>query len=92
MDAFHCAAMHGHVRAIKCLFYDHGFNLETKNRFDKTPLHFSSQMGHVAATQLLLAAGADKNAVLNDKGSGIEHWTVYLNVILFDCVYILYTL
>jgi hypothetical protein len=39
---------------------NNGLNTHIQN--NKTPLHYAAQGGHVQATELLLAAGADYNA------------------------------
>ena len=50
-----------------------GANLDTKNNFDKTTLHYASEMGHTEIVQLLLDKGADPNAKDNHDKTPL-HW------------------
>ena len=60
------AAGSGNIEAVKQAIAD-GANVEVKNVFSITPLHFASAKGHKEIAELLIAEGAEVNAK-NDFG------------------------
>ena len=55
------AAGSGNIEAVKQAIAD-GANVEVKNVFSITPLHFASAKGHKEIAELLIAKGAEVNA------------------------------
>jgi ankyrin repeat protein len=55
------AAGSGNIEAVKQAIAD-GANVEVKNVFSITPLHFASAKGHKEIAELLIAEGAEVNA------------------------------
>ena len=55
------AAGSGNIEAVKQAIAD-GANVEVKNVFSITPLHFASAKGHKEIVELLIAEGSDVNA------------------------------
>ncbi len=60
-DALSEAVRKGDVAAVRKLL-DEGVDVNTKYRYNRTPLSFAADRGHVAVVKLLLERGADVNA------------------------------
>jgi len=58
----HFAALHGHVETSEALMRA-GISRDARTKVDRTPLHIASQHGHLVIVQLLIANGADVNAI-----------------------------
>ena len=58
--ALHVAARHGMTEMVRLLMLK-GADKDTLDNYDFTPLYTAAYNGHVAATQALLAGGADVN-------------------------------
>lgn len=54
-------------------------NLEARTADGSTALHLAASMGHAAVVQLLLAGGADYNAVTQRDGSTALHLAAFMN-------------
>ena len=52
---------------------EHNANIHSRNSQGKTPLHYSSILGHTAITRVLLQHGADINAQ-SDSGDTALHF------------------
>src|SRR5882762_4713488 len=60
-EALSDAVRKGDAAAVKKLL-DEGVDVDTKYRYDRTPLSFACDRGHVEVVKLLLDRGADVNA------------------------------
>lgn len=67
----HVAAKFGHAEIISLLLH-HGAETSHLGSRSRTPLQLASIYGHLRAAEVLLEAGADANASLQDS-SGYEH-------------------
>ena len=65
----------GHLDICRLLI-DKGAQVEARNRYDRTPLHYAARYGHVEIVRLLCDHGADVEARHND-GSRPLHWAAY---------------
>ena len=56
---------------IAQILIDAGADIETKNKYEKTPLHEAARQGSVDAMRILLQAGADPNARTKNGGTAL---------------------
>ena len=54
------AAGNGHEEVVKLLL-EKGAELESKDKYGKTPLSLAAEMGHEAVVMLVLEKGAEKS-------------------------------
>src|SRR4030095_5825558 len=74
-DALSDAVRKGDVAAVKKLL-DEGVDVNTKYRYNRTPLSFAADRGHVAVVKLLLERGADINAKDTFYNASALNWAV----------------
>jgi ankyrin repeat protein len=78
--ALHCAAIRGNIAAIAFLL-SRGANVNSVDRFYKTPLHYAAESNQAEAVSYLIAHGADINARSNDNNRTPLEVAVY-----YQCV------
>ena len=64
----------GNIDAVKQHF-DTGVDVNAKDRWGMTPLHWAARKGHKEVAELLLTKGADVNAKANDGTTPID-WAI----------------
>ena len=65
------AADEGNIKEIKRQL-DFGKDVNSKNQFGATPLHFAAKQGHKNLAALLITEGADTNAAAYDKSTPLH--------------------
>jgi ankyrin repeat protein len=74
-DALSEAVRTGDAAAVKKLL-DEGVDVNTKYRYNRTPISFAADRGHVEVVRLLLDRGADANAKDTFYGATPLMWAV----------------
>ena len=65
------AADEGNIEEVK-QHLDSGIDVNAKNQFGGTPLHFAAKQGHKNLAALLITEGADTNAEAYDKSTPLH--------------------
>ena len=65
------AAGEGNIEEVK-QHLDSGIDVNAKNQFGGTPLHFAAKQGHKNLAALLITEGADTNAKAYDKSTPLH--------------------
>ena len=69
--SIHEAADEGNIEEVK-QHLDSGIDVNAKNQFGATPLHFAAKQGHKNLAALLITEGADTNAEAYDKSTPLH--------------------
>ena len=65
------AADEGNIEEVK-QHLDSGIDVNAKNQFGGTPLHFAAKQGHMKIAELLTAQGAKVNAKADDESTPLH--------------------